>query len=94
MVVFKLDDKQSQTLQAIFEDPVRSDIHWSHLKELFVALGGLVKEDHDRLYIVVKSHVSTTRAVIHCRHPDLCASTHAVSSIQKLLKSLKTVGVK
>jgi hypothetical protein len=90
--LFRLDDGYSQTLQAVFEDPIRSDIRWSHLKHLFLALGGAVKEDGDRVYIVIRSKINTTRAIIHCRHKSEYASTHAVSSIQRLLKTAR-IGV-
>lgn len=39
-----MNKKHRKTLQTIFEDPIRSDIHWKDIEALFKALGAEISE--------------------------------------------------
>lgn len=39
-----MNSKNRKTLDAIFADPVRSDIKWADIEALFVACGGTLEE--------------------------------------------------
>ncbi|NEO29312.1 MAG: hexulose-6-phosphate isomerase [Symploca sp. SIO3C6] len=69
-----LEDEDHRTLQAIFEDPARSDIPWSKVKDLLESLGGLVKVHKDDTCVALGGEIaifSRPRSRKRVRHHNL-----------------------
>jgi hypothetical protein len=62
-----MNKKHRRTLASIFEDPVRSNILWTDIESLLVALGAEVSEGSgSRLRVALNG----VRAVLHRPHPE------------------------
>ena len=80
----KLNSKNRNTLEAIFENPVRSDIHWDDIERLFVALGGIV--DNKRKGSRVGVSIRGVKALFHEPHPNTETDKGAVQSVREYLR--------
>jgi hypothetical protein len=78
-----MNSKHQNTFAAIFKDPVRSNLLWSDIEALFVALGGEVTEGNGSRVRVVLNGV---RAVFHRPHPEKETDKGAVKSVRRFLK--------
>lgn len=77
-----MNSKHRQTLQKIFEKPERSDISWSDIEGLFVALGAEVTEGKgSRVRVALKD----IRAVFHRPHPERVTNKGSVKSVRRFL---------
>ena len=77
-----MNNKQRRTLIAIFEDPVRSNINWGDIENLFIALGGEVtpgKGSKRRVYL------NGIRGVFDRPHPENDTDKGAVKSVRRFL---------
>lgn len=79
----KLNSKNKETLEAIFENPVRSDIAWSDIEGLLRALGGVI--DNKRKGSRVGVSLRGVRAVFHEPHPNPSTDRGAVKNVRELL---------
>ena len=78
-----MNKKQRQTLKWIFEKPERSDIPWSNIESLFIALGAEISEGRgSRVRVTLKD----VKAVFHRPHPDRVTNKGAVKSVRRFLK--------
>lgn len=78
----KVSGKQRKTLQAIFENPVRSDVAWADVEKLFGALGAEVGEGRgSRVRVALKS----VKAVFHRPHPQKETDKGALRSVRRFL---------
>ena len=78
-----MNKKQRQTLNRILEKPERSDIPWSSIESLFIALGAEVSEGRgSRVRVALKD----VKAVFHRPHPDRVTEKGAVRSVIRFLK--------
>lgn len=77
-----LNNKQKRTLQIIFEDPVRSDISWSDIESVFVALGGVISEGNGSR---VRISLNGVFAVFHRPHPERVTDKGALKSVRRFL---------
>ena len=77
-----LNKKQSKTLQAIFDNPVRSDVDWSNVERLFVALGAEVSEGRGSR---VRVALAGVRAMFHRPHPQKETDKGALKSVRRFL---------
>lgn len=75
--------KHQQTLEAIFEDPVRANIAWRDIESLLEALGAEISEGSGSRVRVVLNDV---RAIFHRPHPRPEANKGAVKSVRRFLK--------
>ena len=75
--------KHQQTLEAIFEDPVKANIAWRDVESLLLALGGEISEGSGSRVRVVLNEV---RAIFHRPHPRPEANKGAVKSVRRFLK--------
>jgi len=83
-----LNNKQRKTLQAIFEEPTRSDIEWKAIESMLVAAGAEISEGSgSRVRIALKG----VRAVFHRPHPRKEADKGAVKSMRRFLESAKVM---
>jgi hypothetical protein len=77
-----LTAKHRSTLQAIFTDPMRSNIAWRDIEMLFVACGGEITEGQGSR---VRVSLNGTRAVFHRPHPQKETDKGAVRSVRRFL---------
>ncbi|MCA1803662.1 MAG: type II toxin-antitoxin system HicA family toxin [Rhodothermaceae bacterium] len=79
----KLSSTHRKTLQAIFDNPVRSDVEWKKVESLFVAIGGELSEGRGSRIRVALNDV---RAVFHRPHPKKETDKGALKSVRRFLK--------
>jgi hypothetical protein len=78
----KLSSRHEKTLLAVFENPVRSNVVWSDIEALFVALGSEVSEGNGSR---VRVHLNGVRAVFHRPHPRKETDKGALKSVRRFL---------
>jgi hypothetical protein len=75
--------KHRKTLQAVFEDPVRSNIPWKDIEKLLLACGAEICEGRgSRIRVALKD----VRAVFHRPHPQKETDKGAVMSVRRFLQ--------
>ncbi|MEM9156211.1 MAG: type II toxin-antitoxin system HicA family toxin [Cyanobacteria bacterium P01_F01_bin.33] len=79
----RLNSKQRKTLQDVFDDPVKSDIKWSDIESLVLALGGTLKE---RRGSRVSIRVGGVSRIFHRPHPSPNTVKAAVRDFRRLLQ--------
>ncbi len=79
----KLPSRHQKTLQAIFDNPVRSDVDWKKIESLFTSLGAEVSEGRGSRVRVVLNDV---KAVFHRPHPQKETDKGALKSVRRYLK--------
>ena len=77
-----LSSKHKKTLRAIFEDPVRSNVLWSDIEKLLIALGAEISEGRGSRIRIVLNNV---RAVFHRPHPRKETDKGALKSMRRFL---------
>ena len=78
----RLNSKHQKTLEAIFENPLKSNISWNDIENMLIALGAEVSEGAGSRVIVVFNGI---RAVFHRPHPEKEADKGAVKSVRRFL---------
>jgi len=78
-----MNKKQRQTLNRVFEKPERSDIPWSNVESLFIALGAEISEGRGSR---VRVALNDVRAVFHRLHPDRVTNKGAVKFVRRFLQ--------
>ncbi|KPV44299.1 type II toxin-antitoxin system HicA family toxin [Alicyclobacillus ferrooxydans] len=77
-----MNTRQKQTLQNVFEDPVRSNILWTDIESLLRACGAEISEGKgSRIRIALNG----VRAVFHRPHPQKETDKGAVKSMRRFL---------
>ena len=74
--------KHRRTLEAIFEDPVRSNIAWRDIEAMLEAAGAEITEGAGSR---VRIALSDVRAVFHRPHPQKETDKGAVKSMRRFL---------
>ena len=83
MILFKgMGPKHRRTLQAIFEDPVRSNIVWRDIESTLKAAGAEISEGAGSR---VRIALNDVRAVFHRPHPKKETDRGAVKSMRRFL---------
>lgn len=77
-----MNRRHRRTLEAIFEQPERSNIPWQDIESLFVALGAELSEGRGSR---VRVAMGNTRAVFHRPHPRKETDRGAVKSVRRFL---------
>jgi HicA toxin of bacterial toxin-antitoxin, len=85
-----LNSKQRRALKAIYANPVRSDIVWTDVESLFVALGAIISQGKGSRVRVVLNGV---KAVFHQPHPEKEICKGAVKSVREFLENTEVVFV-
>ena len=75
-----MNNKHKKTLEALFSDPVRSNIAWSDIESLLLALGADVTEGRGSR---VRIALNDVRAVFHRPHPENVTDKGAVKSMRR-----------
>ncbi|MEJ8306345.1 type II toxin-antitoxin system HicA family toxin [Saccharibacillus sacchari] len=83
MILLELSNKHFKTLQAIFKDPVQSNIEWNDIEALFKALGGQISEGRGSC---VRVKLNDSKAVFHRPHPEKETDKGAVKSVRMFLR--------
>lgn len=78
-----MNKKQRQTLEWIFEQPVRSDIQWFDIEKLFRALEADLSEGRGSR---VRVALEGVRAVFHKPHPQRVTNQSTIRSVRRFLK--------
>ena len=77
-----LSTKHGKILQQVFDDPVRSDIPWSDIETLLLALGADLRSGRGSR---VRVHLNGVRAVFHRPHPQPTTDKGALRSMRRFL---------
>jgi len=77
-----MNNKQRKTLEAIFTDPVRSNIPWIDIESLLRSLGSAVKEGAGSR---VGFSLNGVDIIVHRPHPRKETDKGAVKSVRKFL---------
>ena len=77
-----MNKKQRQTLKAVFSLPVRSDIKWTSIENLFKALGAEVSQGRGSR---VRVSLNGIKAVFHEPHPERETDKGAVKAVKEFL---------
>ena len=77
-----LSKKHKQTLDRIFQDPIRSDVEWKDIENLLHALGAEVTEGKGSR---VRIYLNNVRAVFHRPHPQKETDKGALRSMRRFL---------
>ena len=76
--------KLRRTLDAIFENPVRSNISWADIESMLVALGAEISEGEGSR---VRIALNGVRAVFHRPHPRKETNKGAIASMRRFLQT-------
>jgi hypothetical protein len=74
--------KHRKTLEAIFENPVRSNVAWSDIEKMLQALGAELSEGSGSR---VRIALGGVRAVFHRPHPQKETDKGALMSMRRFL---------
>jgi hypothetical protein len=77
-----MNQKHRRTLEAVFEDPVRSNIPWRDIEGMLKAAGAKISEGAGSRVRVALNEV---RAVFHRPHPKKETDKGAVRSVRRFL---------
>jgi len=78
----KLGTAHRKMLQTLFEDPARSNIPWTDVEKLLLALGAGLSEGRGSR---VRVFLNGVRAVFHRPHPRKETDKGAVKSVRRFL---------
>ena len=85
-----LNSKQRGTLKAIYVNPVRSDIVWTDVESLFVALGAIIRQGRGSRVGVALNGI---KAVFHEPHPEKEMCKGAVKSVREFLEKGRVASI-
>ena len=83
-----MNKKHQKTLDGIIEKPERSDIPWTDIERVLIALGGEISEGRGSR---VRIYLNGVRAVFHRPHPKRVTDKGAVSSMRRFLKEAEVI---
>ena len=79
-----MNKKHRKTLEAIFEKPIKSNVRWDDIENLFIALNAEVSEGSGSR---VRIALNGIRAVFHRPHPTNETDKGALNSVRKFLEN-------
>lgn len=79
-----MNNKDRKILKDIFTNPVKSDIRWSEIEYLFIALGAHISEGNGSR---VRVELNGERAVFHRPHPENNTDKGAIKSVRRFLEN-------
>ena len=77
-----MNSRQKKTLAAIFETPTRSDVEWSAIESLLLALGGEIKQGRGSR---VRFTLNGQDATLHSPHPARVTGQLTVRDVKAFL---------
>ena len=79
-----MNTKNKKTYDSIYRDPIRANIEWRDIENLFIALGAKITEGNgSRVRVMLNGEM----AVFHCPHPESVTDKGAVKSVRKFLEN-------
>ena len=81
-----MNTKHQKTWDAIFADPVRSNVRWNDVENLFSALGAQITEGRGSR---VRVRLGDNEAVFHRPHPKPETDKGALKSVRRFLAGTK-----
>jgi hypothetical protein len=78
-----LSKKHQKVLACIFEEPVKSNVLWSDIEKLLIALGAEISEGSGSR---IRIYLNGVRAVFHRPHPRKETDKGAVKSMRRFLR--------
>jgi hypothetical protein len=84
-----MSQKHQRTLDAIFTDPVSSNIHWREIESLLRSLGARVEPGHGARFRVVLNGMEGT---LHRPHHTASASKQDVRHLRDFLARCGIIG--
>lgn len=78
-----MNKKHRRTLQAIFDEPTRSDVEWSAIEKMLAALGAEISEGRGSR---VRIYINGQRAVFHRPHPEKETDKGALKTMRRFLQ--------
>ena len=79
-----MNTKQQKIYDAIFKNPVQSNIEWQDIENLLKALGASISEGNGSR---VRIELNGERAVFHRPHPEKVTDKGAVKSMHRFLEN-------
>ncbi len=79
-----MNAKQAKTLGALFKQPTPSDVRWSDVESLLLALGASISEGRGSRVLVTLNGID---AVFHRPHPKPQTDRGALVAVRKFLAS-------
>ena len=79
-----MNNKQIKTYTDIFSNPIKSDITWSDIETLFMALGAKISEGNGSR---IRVELNGERAVFHRPHPENTTDKGAVKAVRRFLEN-------
>ena len=79
-----MNSRQKKTLELVFKNPIQSNIFWSDIESLLLALDGIISEGKGSR---VRVKLNGVRAVFHRPHPRKTTDNGAVSLLRKYLEN-------
>jgi len=80
-----LRGKHLKTLRSIFEEPIRSDVDWTDIESLLLALGAELSGGRGSR---VRIHLKGVRAVFHRPHAQKETFKGALKSMRRFLQAV------
>jgi hypothetical protein len=77
-----MNSKQKKILEAVFSNPVRSNIEWREIEKMLLALGAEISEGNGSR---VRIALNGVRAVFHRPHPEKETDKGAIVSLRRFL---------
>jgi ABC-type phosphate transport system ATPase subunit len=81
-------NKHKEILAAIFEDPIRANIHWADIETMLRAHGADISEGQGSR---VRIALNGVRAVFHRPHPQKETNKGAVKSMRRYLTEAEVI---
>jgi HicA toxin of bacterial toxin-antitoxin, len=81
-LIMDINNRHKKTLASIFSTPIRANIVWADIENLFLALGATVTEGRGSR---VRIELNGEDAVFHRPHPKKEADKGAVVSVRRFL---------
>ena len=79
-----MNSKHKKTLELVFKNPIQTNILWSDIEGLFIALGAnLSKGAGSRIRV----KLNNIRSVFHRPHPQKTTDKGAVNSVRRFLEN-------
>jgi hypothetical protein len=82
--MLKLNSRQNRLLEEIYSEPIKSNILWEDIENLFYALGAEISEGKGSR---VRIKLEETIAVFHRPHPRKEIDKGALKSVRKFLSN-------
>ena len=79
-----MNNKQLKIYYDIYTNPIKSNIYWSDIELLLLALGAEITEGNGSR---VRIKLNNERAVFHRPHPERVTDKGAVKAVRKFLEN-------